>query len=161
MWVCVPATSQVSRPPTGTGGMHLVASQVSIQPSTFNLTTGTCPDSLGCVCTAEATHLHCMSCVCTACHVLTLPTMHQHHQPHIDTTYHALTPPTMHQHHLPCINTTYHTSTPPTTHQHHLPRINTTYHAFTLPPMCSSCPGTLDGGLTMGRHAAQPSSPAL
>ena len=82
-------------------------------------------------------------------------------RPHLHSLGHAFALPVMCPHRLPCVDTTYHASTPPTTRRHRLPRVDTANQAFPLPPMRSSRPGTSDGGLTMGGHAAQPSSPAL
>ena len=128
MWVHVPATSQVSRPPTG---MRRDAS-------------GGLPS------------------VHTAFH---LRSNHQDtsRQPRLrlHSLGHAFALPVMCPHRLPCVDTAYHASTLPTTRRHRLPRVDTANQAFPLPPMRSSRPGTSDGGLTMGGHAAQPSSPAL
>ena len=123
MWVRVLATSQVSRPPTGT---CLAASQVSIRPSTCNLTTGTCPDSLGHTFALPVMCPHRLPCVDTTYHVLTPPTTCRHRQPRVDTANHASTLPTTCRHRQPRVDTAYHTSTPPTRHSHCLPCIPTT-----------------------------------
>ena len=100
MWVRVLATSQVSRPPTGTrrdtsGGLPSVHTAFHLQYNHRDMSRPPRP------------HLHSLG------HAFALPVMCPHCLPCVDTTYHASTPPTTCRHRQPGIPTASHAFQPP------------------------------------------------